>query len=263
MAGSYQIRGIDFGYGAKRVLKGIEFSIDAGEFIGIIGPNGSGKTTLLKLLAAILKPEAGEIRFEGQNIGSWKRSRLARRMALVPQETIFLYTYTVLEIVLMGRAPYTSLFGFDRPEDLMIARESLEQVGLLGMADRYIQTLSGGERQMVVIARALAQQPQILLLDEPTAYLDIRHQQEIYELLSRLNKERGITVIVVSHDLNLAGQYCRRLLMLVEGRMQADGPPQEVLKKDRIEAVYGCRVLMDSHPTTGRPRMTIVPYGEA
>jgi iron complex transport system ATP-binding protein len=165
----------------------------------------------------------------------------------------------VLEIVLMGRAPYTSFFGFDRPEDLTIARESLKQVGLLGMADRPIQTLSGGERQMSVIARALTQQPHVLLLDEPTAYLDIHHQQNVYELLTRLNRERGMTVIVVSHDLNLASQYCHRLLMLCEGKMQADGSPQQVLTKDRVEAVYGCRVLMDSHPTTGRPRMTLIP----
>jgi iron complex transport system ATP-binding protein len=179
---------------------------------------------------------------------------------MVPQETVFLFTYTVFEVVLMGRAPYTSLFGFDRPEDLRIARESLKQVGLMDMADRSIQTLSGGERQMAVIARALTQQPKVLLLDEPTAYLDIRHQQNVYELLSKLNQERRITVIVVSHELNLASQYCQRLLMLYQGQVQADGSPREVLTKDRIESVYGCRVLMDGHPVTGRPRMTLVPH---
>jgi iron complex transport system ATP-binding protein len=255
----YQIRRMNFGYGTKPVIDEIDLAVKEGEFIGVIGPNGSGKTTLLKLLAAILKPGAGEIKFEGREINRWSRHDLAKRMALVPQETVFLYTYTVLEIVLMGRAPYTSLFGFDRPEDLIIALESLKQVGLLDMADRPIQTLSGGERQMAVIARALTQQPQVLLLDEPTAYLDIHHQQNVYELLTKLNRQKGLTVIVVSHDLNLASQYCRRLLMLCEGKMQADGSAQEVLTKERIEAVYGCRVLMDSHPMTGRPRMTMIP----
>jgi iron complex transport system ATP-binding protein len=263
MAELYQVQQLSFRYGAVPVLQGIAFVTTAGEIIGIIGPNGSGKTTLLKLLSAILKPETGEIKFEGVDIRRWSRHDLAQKVAVVPQETIFLYPYTVLEIVLMGRAPFTSLLGFDRPEDLQIARESLEQVGLLSMADRPIQALSGGERQMVIIARALTQQPKVLLLDEPTAYLDIRHQQKIYNLLTRLNKEHGLTVVVVSHDLNLAGQYCHRLMMLSEGKTVADGTPEKVLTKERIEAVYGCQVLIDRHPMTGRPRMTLVPHDAA
>ncbi|HXC61726.1 MAG TPA: ABC transporter ATP-binding protein [Nitrospiria bacterium] len=259
----YQVQELSFRYGAVPVLQGIAFATRAGEFIGIIGPNGSGKTTLLKLLSAILKPNTGKIEFGGMDLRSWNRHDLAQKMAVVPQETAFLYTYTVLEIVLMGRAPFTSLFGFDRPEDLRIALESLKQVGLLDMADRSIQTLSGGERQMVVIARALTQQPEVLLLDEPTAYLDIRHQQKIYNLLTRLNKEQGLTVVVVSHDLNLAGQYCHRLIMLSDGQTVADGTAEKVLTKERIEAVYGCQVLIDRHPMTGRPRMTLVPHDAA
>jgi len=260
MANLYQVHQLNFSYDAMPVLKGIEVVIEPGEFVGIIGPNGSGKTTLLKLLSAILKPNAGKIEFEGLDLGRWSRHDLAQKIALVPQETVFLYPYTVLEIVLMGRAPFTSLFGFDQPKDLLITRESLNQVGLLSMADRPVQALSGGERQMVVIARALTQQPKALLLDEPTAYLDIRHQQEVYELLTRLNRKQQLTVVVVSHDLNLASQYCQRLVMLFGGQIQANGSPQEVLTKDRIEAVYGCQVLMDCHPMTGRPRMTLVPH---
>ena len=263
MSDLYQIQQMSFRYGAIPVLQEIGFVAMAGEFIGIIGPNGSGKTTLLRLLSAILKPDTGKIEFGGSDLSCWNRHDLARKIAMVPQETIFLYPYTVLEIVLMGRAPFTSLLGFDRPEDLQIAHESLEHVGLLSMADRSIQALSGGERQMVIIARALTQQPEVLLLDEPTAYLDIRHQQKIYNLLTRLNKEHGLTVVVVSHDLNLAGQYCHRLMMLSEGQAVADGTPETVLTKERIEAVYGCRVLVDQHPMTGRPRMTLVPHDAA
>ncbi len=263
MADLYQVHQLSFRYDAVSVLERIEFVIRAGEFIGVIGPNGSGKTTLLKLLSAILKPDGGKIEFEEMDLSRWRRHELAQKVAVVPQETVFLYPYTVLEIVLMGRAPFTSLLGFDRPEDLQIARESLKQVGLFSMADRPVQALSGGERQMAVIARALTQQPEVLLLDEPTAYLDIRHQQEIYELLTRLNQKQQLTVVVVSHDLNLASQYCQRLMMLFGGQIQANGSPQEVLTKGRIEAVYGCQVLMDCHPMTGRPRMTLVPHDAA
>lgn len=263
MGNLYQVHPLSFRYDAVPVLQEIEFVIEPGEFVGIIGPNGSGKTTLLKLLAAILQPDVGKIEFEGLELHRWSRQDLAQKVAVVPQETVFLYPYTVLEIVLMGRAPYTSLFGFDRPEDLQIARESLKQVGLLSMADRPIQGLSGGERQLAVIARALTQKPEVLLLDEPTAYLDIRHQQEIYDLLIRLNQKQQLTVVVVSHDLNLASQYCHRLIMLSGGRIQADGSAEKVLTQDRIKSVYGCQVLMDRHPMTGRPRMTLVPHDAA
>jgi ABC-type cobalamin/Fe3+-siderophores transport system ATPase subunit len=259
----YEVHHLSFRYDAVPVLQEIEFAIKPGEFVGIIGPNGSGKTTLLKLLAAILQPHAGIVKLEGLDLGRWRRRDLAHMVAVVPQETVFLYPYTVLEIVLMGRAHSTSLFGFDRPEDLRIARESLELVGLISMADRPAQGLSGGERQMAVIARALAQQAEVLFLDEPTAFLDIRHQQEIYDLLTRLNQKQRLTVVAVSHDLNLAGQYCGRLIMLSKGRVQADGPPHEVLTREQIEAVYGCRVLMDRHPVSGRPRMTLVPHDAA
>jgi len=263
MTDLYDVQQLRFSYGAVPVLQDISLATGTGEFIGIIGPNGSGKTTLLKLLSAILMPVAGKIAFAGLDLRYWSRHDLAKKIAVVPQETFFLYPYTVLEIVLMGRAPFTSLLGFDRPEDIQIARRSLEQVGLFSMADRPIQALSGGERQMVIIARALTQQPEVLLLDEPTASLDIRHQQSIYDLLTELNKVHGLSVVLVSHDLNLAGQYCHRLMMLSEGQTVADGAPEEVLTKERIEAVYGCQVLIDRHPMTGRPRMTLVPHDAA
>lgn len=247
------VEDVSFSYSAEPVLRDVSMSVAHGEFIGITGPNGSGKTTLLKLLSRTLTPASGHIEVGGAALSGRGRCDLARLMAFVPQETSVVFPFTALEVVLMGRAPYLSGLGFERNEDLTIAREAMEETDTAQFADRFLHELSGGEKQRVVIARALAQQPDIMLLDEPTSFLDIRHEIEIYNLLTRLNSERGLTVITVSHDLNVAALYCRRLVMLNEGRIHCSGPPADVLTEKNIRAVYDTNVTIQHHPETGVP----------
>lgn len=258
----YLMKNIRFRYDHDWVLDDVNLSIQSDSFLGLIGPNGSGKTTLLKILAGLLIPALGEVELEGRQLKNWSNRERARALAFVPQESHFLYPYTVIDVVLMGRAPYSPLMGFDRPVDIDIARKALGRVGLSHLSDRMIQTLSGGERQMVIIARALAQEPKVLLLDEPTAYLDLSHQIDIYQILFELNKNEGLTVVVVSHDVNLAALYCKNLILLKKGKIHASGPPKEVLTTALLQQVYGCETLIDAHPTTGRPRITLIPNVE-
>lgn len=255
----YQVSDVGFRYESDWILRGISFQIEEGEFLGLIGPNGSGKTTLLKLLSRLLSPVEGTITFKERPLDSWNHRELAREVGVVPQEISIVYPLTVLEIVLMGRSPYASLLGFDKTGDIRIAEEMLERVGLSRISGRPVSSISGGEQQMVFIARALAQQAGLLLLDEPTAYLDIAHQVSIHGLLKRLNTESGLTVITVSHDLNLASQYCSRLILLSKGEVYAQGRPDDVITADNIKDVYGCHPLVDRHPVTGTPRITLVP----
>ena len=253
------MKNIRFRYDHDWVLDDVNLSIQSDSFLGLIGPNGSGKTTLLKILAGLLIPALGELELEGRQLKNWSNRERARTLAFVPQESHFLYPYTVMDVILMGRAPYSPLMGFDRSVDIDIAGRALGRVGLSHLSDRMIQTLSGGERQMVIIARALAQEPKVLLLDEPTAYLDLSHQIDIYQILFELNKNEGLTVVVVSHDVNLAALYCKNLILLKKGKIHASGPPKEVLTTALIQQVYGCETLIDPHPTTGRPRVTLIP----
>ena len=255
----YQVSDVGFKYETDWILRGITFQIEEGEFLGIIGPNGSGKTTLLKLLSRLLSPREGKITFQGRSLDSWNHRELVREVGVVPQDITILYPLTVLEIVLMGRAPYASLLGFDETRDIRIAEEMLDRVGLSHISGRPVSSISGGERQMVFIARALAQQAGLLLLDEPTAYLDITHQISIHGLLRQLNAESGLTVITVSHDLNLASQYCSRLILLSKGEIYVQGRPDAVITTGNIKDVYGCHSLVDPHPVTGTPRITLVP----
>lgn len=255
----FRAENIRFRYNAEWVLRGLSFNVAPGSFVGLLGPNGSGKTTLLRTLLGDLCPDEGRVFLKDRDLGVWPQRERARVVATVPQETHFTYPFSVLEIVLMGRAPHTAWMGFDRPDDIGIARRALDRTGLLDRADRPIQELSGGERQLVLIARALSQQPEVLLLDEPTAHLDLSHQLRIYGLLRELNRSDGLTLVSVSHDLNLAAQYCDRLLLMNGGRIEADGDPVDVLNEAAIERVYGCDTLVDAHPVTGRPRITLIP----
>ena len=254
-----RIQDINYKYDQDWVLNHLSLTVERGSFLGLIGPNGSGKTTLLKVLSGLLIPQSGTQVYQDRVFSSWPLNLRARSIAYVPQENHFLYPYTALEVVLMGRSPYTSLFGFDRPVDLKIAQNALGRVGLARLSHRMIQTLSGGERQLVVMARALAQEPELLLLDEPTAFLDLSHQVQIYQILKTLNQTEGLTIISVSHDLNLAAQYCTTLLLLKGGEVRALGEPSTVLTETLLEEVYGCRTLVDPHPITHKPRITLVP----
>jgi cobalamin transport system ATP-binding protein len=268
---AYRLNGVYFRYGAESrapakvswVLHDVNCQVTAGEVLGIIGPNGSGKTSLLKLLARLSRPQAGCLTLFDTDMTGLSQEAIARWVALVPQESPVLFPFTVAEIVLMGRFAHRhgrwsfGSFGWEGPDDVKVAQEAMQELDVMHLADRSIYEVSVGERQRAIIARALAQQPRVLLLDEPTAFLDLNHQLDICRILRRLNQERGLTVVLVSHDLNLASQYCDRLLMLSEGRIARLGSPDEVIRADHLEAVYRCRVLVDEHPVSGLPRVTL------
>ncbi|HET6465015.1 MAG TPA: ABC transporter ATP-binding protein [Nitrospiria bacterium] len=259
MASIYTLRDVSFRYESEWVLHGIDLTIDRGEILGLIGPNGSGKTTLLKILGRHRKPETGGVWLESEDLSNISLGTLARRVSMVPQELPVAFPYTVLEMVLMGRYPHMNGWAFESAEDHRIALSAMERMGVDSFAHRLFTELSGGEKQRVIIARALAQQAEILLLDEPATFLDLHHQAGIYRLLGELNRQDRITVVVVLHDLTMASQLCRRLLLLNEGRVFRLGTPPEVLTEKVIEEVYRCRTVVDSHPTTGHPRVTVIP----
>jgi len=254
--------GIEFKYGTVPVLDDVSFTAAAGEIVGIIGPNGSGKTTLLKILARTLVPKRGYVRILGRDVRELRTRDLARQVAVVPQSSTVTFPFRVSEIVLMGRNPYLSRMPFEAQTDRRIAADAMRATDTFDLADRRITELSGGELQRVIIARALTQQPNVLLLDEPTAHLDIRHQIGIYDILTRLNVEQGLTVVVVSHDLNLAGLYCRRLVLLSEGRTAARGSPDEVITEKNLDRVYGVDVPVARSDITGRPVVLPVSRGK-
>lgn len=241
---------VSFAYHAgAMVLSGASLAVPAGSFLGIVGPNGAGKSTLLHLLSGALAPGSGRVTLEGRPLTDWKRRDVARRIAVVPQSEPHAFPYRVSEIVMMGRTPWlTGLLSTETPADHAAVRRAMDAVGIAELACRPTGQLSGGERQMVLVARALAQEPSILLLDEPTASLDLAHQQSIFRLLTRLNAERGLTVVVVTHDLNLAGLYCRSVAVLHRGRIEATGTPADVLRPERLESVYGAALWGTTSP---------------
>ncbi len=243
----------------RHVLDGVSFDVDAGRFFIIIGPNGSGKTTLLKLLAGLLPVKKGRIHILGRDIDAYSAKALARRMAYVPQSVPMEFPFTVTQIVLMGRAPHLGLLGFEGQTDLEIARHAMATTDVLRLAARRLDQLSGGERQRVFIARAICQQPKIILLDEPTAALDLAHQVRLLDLMERLKNDQGVTIVMVSHDLNTAAMYADSLLLLSEGRIAGSGSPGEVMRYDLLEQVYGCPLVVDRSPMGEYPRVHLVP----
>jgi len=249
---------VSSGYNNIEVLNDVSFEIAKGDFTGIIGPNGSGKTTLLRAATKIIKPFKGEIFLEGKNLADMSLKELAAIMAVVPQDTAFMFPFRVIDVVLMGRTPYMKRFGFESKEDLKIVLDALEFVDVLHLKDRFIDELSGGERQRVIIAKAIAQEPRILLLDEPTTHLDISHQVQIFDLLKRMNKESGLTIVSILHDLNLASDYCDKLILLKDGMIKSKGTPKEVLDYKTIEEVYETVVIVKENPLTLRPHIFLV-----
>jgi iron complex transport system ATP-binding protein len=244
---------VRFGYGARPVLDGIDLTVGAGEMVGLLGPNGAGKTTLLRLATGILHPASGEVRLFGREISSVPRRERARLAAVVPQEARATFDFTVREMVLMGRAPHLGLLGIEHAADLDAAEAALRATGLVELADARLREMSGGEKQRVLLARALAQEAPLLLLDEPTAFLDLRHRLEVYRLAARLRSERGLTIVAVSHDVNLAARFCPRLVLLHAGRIAADGPPEAVVTRETIRRTYGAEVTVLRHPSSGTP----------
>ena len=239
---------LTFGYGRdRRVIDAVSLGISSGDIVGILGPNGSGKTTLLRLLAGVLTPQSGTATFDGVAVPRLPRRSLAQRVALVPQETSLAFDYTVLEIVLMGRYPHLGAFEIEGPEDLAVAMRALESTGTASFADRPFRTLSGGEKQRVVIASALAQLDagpgrsvagKILMLDEPTASLDLKYQFEILAGLRRLHDATGLTIVLSTHDLRFAMTLCTRVVLLSSGRILAQGPPREVMTPELVAKLF-------------------------
>ena len=246
------------GYTKEAVLKRVSFEISQGEFLGIIGPNGSGKSTLLRLMTRVLLPQKGKILFENKDITKIKLKELCRKIAFVPQDTLINFSFSVEEIVLMGRIPHLKRLQLETQKDFLIAQKSLSSTDILHLNDKKIDQLSAGERQRVIIAKALAQEPILLLLDEPTSHLDIGHQIQILDLLKKLNQEENLTVIIVLHDLNLASEYCDRLILLNEGKVFKDGTPLDVLTYQNIEAVYRTIVVVNKNPFSSKPYVVLV-----
>lgn len=256
-----EVNSVSFRYHEEWVLQGVSFRVEKGEFVGVIGPNGSGKTTLLKILYRLLAPQKGEILFEFVSMKKMDRRDIAKRIAVVAQETQLLFPFSVLETVLMGRSPYLGHFMFESEKDLEIARKAMERTRILPFSERPIDELSGGERKRVFIARALAQEPEVILLDEPTVNLDVHHQTDFLDLILTLNRERGLTIVMASHDINIASEFCDRLILLQGGKIYQIGTPEEVVTKENIESVYGCEVWIDQHPVSGMPRISLLKKG--
>mgnify|MGYP001178585945 FL=1 len=263
-----QVANVSFAYDKRLVLSDVSFDLAPGGLLGILGPNGSGKTTLLRLLGGLLRPSAGQVVLDGRDLGSITKAGLAKRMAMVPQETYVAFDYSVLEVAMMGRYPHLRTFEVEGPEDIEVARAALAETGTANLEQRSFMTLSGGEKQRVVIASALAQfgrraadtgrRPvEVLLLDEPTASLDLGYQLDIASTIRRLNKDRSTAVVVSTHDLNFATSVCDHVVLLRQGCVLAAGPIHKILRPDTVKDLYDVDVVVEQHAVAGH--LTITP----
>ncbi|MCZ8519383.1 MULTISPECIES: ABC transporter ATP-binding protein [Paenibacillus] len=244
-------------FGNRTVLDGIGFEVHAGEWLGILGPNGSGKSTLLHLLSGVEPADGGSVKLDGRPVGGYSRKELSRLLAVLPQDALPPLGFTVREVVEMGRYPYQNWLGDDKEDGTDLVERILSWLKLEELQDRSADALSGGERQRVALGRALAQEPKLLLLDEPTTFLDIGYQLEMMDRISAWKEECGMTVVSVLHDLNLASQYCDRLLLMQGGRIRGLGTPAEVLQPEGIQEVYGTRPYVLPHPDSGVPQIIL------
>jgi iron complex transport system ATP-binding protein len=253
---------LSYGYSSGRrnvrsfTLDHVSITVERGSLTGLLGPNGCGKTTLLNLLSGVLQPEHGHVSLNGAPLAGRTRRDIARHLAVVPQETHPAFDYTVMEMVLMGRHPHLGAFELEGPRDLALARDALAATGTEHLAGRAYMTLSGGEKQRVVIASALTQSPEVLLLDEPTASLDLGYQLEVAALLRRLNLERGVTMVLATHDLNLAASLCDRIILMRDGRVVAQGPTRDVLTAASIRRIYDVEADVSFHGAAGHVTVT-------
>ncbi len=259
-----EFRNVGFAYPAGAhgrppfAIRDLSFRLAPGEILGLIGPNAAGKTTVIRLLSRVLDPSRGEIFLAGRSALRLGRAAIARQVAVVPQDVPQGFPYTVEQLVLMGRFPHAPGRFFESREDLEIAREAMAITGVETLAAESLDRISGGERQRALLARALAQRPRLLVLDEPTAHLDLRYQAERVALLRRLHRDEGMGILLVSHDLNLAAEVSDRLLLMSGGSAVSAGTPEDVMQESVLEAVYRCRVIVDKHPATRRPTVNVV-----
>ncbi len=240
-------------------LRDISLKVGKGEMVALLGPNGSGKTTLLKLAAGVLAPKGGEVLLGGTTLKSLSRREIARSIAVVPQYFYMPFAFTVAEVVMLGRTPFIKTLSGETERDHSLAQQAMKLADVERFSRRAFNELSGGERQKCILAMALAQEPQLMLLDEPTAHLDIKHQVEILELVRGLNREHGVTVVGAMHDLNLAALYFDRLVLLKEGAIFSDGPPAAVLTEKTIQDVFGASVRIGWHPSANVPHVIVLP----
>ena len=241
--------------GGRTLVSSVRLDVEPGQVVGLIGPNGAGKSTLLRSVYRVRRPSGGRVLLDGADVWRLPTRTLARRMAAVPQENVADFDLTVAEVVAMGRTPHKRMFDGDSPEDRRLLTTSLELVDAADLADRSYPPLSGGEKQRVLLARALTQQPALLVLDEPTNNLDIRHQLDVLTLLRHL----GVSVLAALHDLNLAAMYCDTLYVLARGQIVASGPPAAVLTADLLAEVYRVNAEVSTHPATGAPHVVLLP----
>jgi len=256
-----QMNQVTFCYSNGAVLRNVDLCVQKGEMVGLIGPNGAGKTTLIRLLSGILDAGQGDVQLDGTDTRRLKRSAIAREVAVVPQQLDVPFAYKVEQVVALGRTPFMKPWSDFSQKDRDVVLRTMHAVGIGSLATRCFTDLSGGERQKVVLAMALAQETGLLLLDEPTAHLDINHQVEILELLTAINQRRGLTILAAMHDLNLASAYFQRLVLLKSGAIMADGSPDRVLTASTIEAAYSVPVHVQAHPLTGVPQVVVLPAG--
>lgn len=257
MSTAIRLRNVRGGYNGAAVLRGVDLDLPQGELLGVIGPNGCGKSSLLRAITRLLPWREGAIEVLGRALESYSQRELARRIAVVPQEETHLFAFTVAEIVAMGRTPHLGRFEVESEVDAAKVEDSLKATDTLHLAERPITELSGGEKQRVIIARALAQDPQVLLLDEPTTHLDINHQTEIHELLARLNRESGLSILCISHDLNLAAEYFDRIALMSEGRVVSCGTPSEIITQENLRSVYHSDAPVATNAYSGRPQVVV------
>lgn len=253
-----RVENLSAGYGGRQVIRRINFSVDKGVFAGIIGPNGAGKSTLTRAISRALTPMGGTVRYNGKDIYRTPLNEIACSIAVVPQDTLIVFEFLVRDIVMLGRIPYLKKFKKETEADLSCVKRAMALTGITHLADKFINELSAGERQRVIIAKALAQEPKLLILDEPTSHLDISHQIEIFDLIKGLSAKEGLTVLAVLHDLNLASEYCDRLFLMNNGEIFKQGPAQEVLDYKVIEEVYKTVVIVKENPISKKPYIFLI-----
>ncbi len=246
-----QVQGLTAGYDGRPVLRGVSLTAHAGEMVGIIGPNGAGKSTLLKTITGVVRPISGDVRIAGRDRAAFKLNELARTVAYVPQAEPTLFEFSVRDVVLMGRHPYVGLSS--ALDDFEAADRAMTATDIVHLSERPVTALSGGEHRRVILARAIAQQPSLMLLDEPTAHLDMTHQTDVLSLLVRMTRSEGLCAVAALHDLNAASEYCDRLVLIASGRVLADGPPDDVLRSRQLRDAYGADFHVVPNPISGRP----------